>query len=73
MKEPMPPEPVVPSDDVAGRSLDDLNKDSPLKPVFFAYDSSDVDDAGRAILQANAAVLKKRSIVRSFTRSGCPL
>ena len=61
MKEPMPPEPIVPSDDVAGRSLDDLNKDSPLKPVFFAYDSSDVDDAGRTILQANAAVLKKYS------------
>ena len=60
MREPMPPEPI-PSDDVAGRSLDDLNKDSPLKPVFFDYDSSDVNDAGRTILEANAAVLKKYS------------
>jgi peptidoglycan-associated lipoprotein len=58
MKEPMPPEPI-PSDDVAGRSLDDLNKDSPLRPVFFDYDSSDVNDTGRTTLQANAAVLKK--------------
>ncbi len=58
MREPMPPEPI-PSDDVAGRSLDDLNRDSPLKPVFFEYDSSDVNDAGRVTLQANAAVLKK--------------
>ena len=58
MREPMPPQPL-PSDDVAGRSLDDLNKDSPLRPVFFEYDSSEVDDAGRATLQANAGVLKK--------------
>ena len=58
MKEPMPPEPL-PSDSVAGRSLDDLNRDSPLQPVFFEYDSSDISDAGRGTLQANAAVLKK--------------
>ncbi len=58
MREPMPPEPL-PSDDVAARSLDDLNRDSPLRPVFYDYDSSDVNDASRAILQANAAVLKK--------------
>jgi peptidoglycan-associated lipoprotein len=60
MKEPMPPEPL-PVDDVAGRSLDDLNKDSPLRPVFFELDSSDVNEAGRTTLQANAAVLKKYS------------
>ena len=41
------------------RSLDDLNRDSPLQPVFFDYDSSDINDASRALLQANAAVLKK--------------
>ena len=57
-REPIPPEPLL-SDDVSGRSLDDLNRDSPLDPVFFEFDSSDVTDAGRAILQANAAVLKK--------------
>ena len=58
MREPIPPEPL-PADSVAGRSLDDLNRDSPLQPVFFEYDSADVNDAGRTILQANAAVLKK--------------
>lgn len=58
MREPMPPEPL-PTDDVAGRSLDDLNRDSPLRPIYFDYDSSDVNDSGRTILQANAAVLKK--------------
>lgn len=58
MREPIPPEPL-PADSVAGRSLDDLNRDSPLQPIFFDYDSSDVNDAGRGILQASAGVLKK--------------
>jgi peptidoglycan-associated lipoprotein len=57
-KEPLPP-PPLPPDSVAGRSLDDINKDSPLRPVFFEYDSAEVNDAARQILQANAAVLKK--------------
>ena len=55
-------------DSVAGRSLDDLNRDSPLRPVFFDYDSSDVNDAGRAMLQANAGVLKKYSVVGHYDR-----
>lgn len=58
MREPVPPQPLA-SDDVSGRSLDDLNRDSPLQPVFFALDSSDVNDGSRATLQANAAVLKQ--------------
>jgi peptidoglycan-associated lipoprotein len=57
-REPVPPQPL-PTDDVAGRSLEDLNKDSPLQPLFFELDSSDVSDAGRKVLQANAALLKK--------------
>jgi peptidoglycan-associated lipoprotein len=53
--------PVVrPADDsVTSASLDELNKNSPLKPAFFPLDSSDLDDAGRAIVSANADVLKK--------------
>jgi peptidoglycan-associated lipoprotein len=58
VREPMPPQPL-PTDDVSGRSLDDLNRDSPLQPIFFALDSSDVNDASRTTLQANAAILKK--------------
>jgi peptidoglycan-associated lipoprotein len=57
-REPIPPEPLA-SDAVASRSLDDLNRDSPLQPVFFEYDSDELDDAGRAVLQADATVLKK--------------
>ena len=58
MREPMPPPPLA-TDDVSARSLDDLNRDSPLQPLFFALDSSDINDASRGILQANATVLKK--------------
>ena len=58
MREPIPPEPL-PADNVSGRSLDDLNRDSPLQPIFFDLDSSEVSEAGRGILQVSAAVLKK--------------
>jgi len=57
-REPMPPQPLA-SDDVSGRSLDDLNRDSPLQPIFFLLDSADISEPARATLQANAAVLKK--------------
>ena len=55
---PVPPEPV-PEDAVAAKSLDDLNRDSPLQPVFFALDSSDLSSEGQAALQQNASVLKQ--------------
>jgi peptidoglycan-associated lipoprotein len=54
----VPPEPVA-EDSIAGRSLDDLNRDSPLKPLFFGLDQSDVDAEGQRVLQDNAAILKK--------------
>jgi peptidoglycan-associated lipoprotein len=54
----VPPEPVA-EDAIAGRSLDDLNRDSPLRPMFFLLDSSEVDPEGQKVLQENAAVLKK--------------
>ena len=68
---PSPPKPVpeptsgvdvppMPAEDTIGsRSLDDLNRDSPLRPLFFELDSSDVSTAGQQVLQANAAVMKK--------------
>ena len=57
---PVPPQPLS-EDNVANRSLDDLNRDSPLKPVYFGLDSADLDDAGRAAASANAEVLKRYS------------
>lgn len=54
---PMPPMPV--EDTIGSKSLDDLNRDSPLQPLFFELDSSEVSVAGQVVLQANAAVMKK--------------
>ena len=56
---PVPAQPAVSDDSAAIRSLDDLNRNSPLKPVFFTLDSSDVDDAGRETISGNAEILKK--------------
>jgi peptidoglycan-associated lipoprotein len=61
---PVPEPTVVPAepvrdDAIASASLDDLNKNSPLKPVFFELDSSDVSAEGQKILDANAALLKR--------------
>lgn len=55
---PVPPQPLA-DDAIANRSLDELNRDSPLKPVFFGLDSADLDDAGRAAASGNAEILKK--------------
>jgi peptidoglycan-associated lipoprotein len=54
----VPPEPVA-EDSIAGKSLDDLNRDSPLKPLFFALDSADVSADGQRVLQDNATIMKK--------------
>lgn len=53
----MPPMPA--EDSIGSKSLDDLNRDSPLKPLFYVLDSSEVDAEGQAVLQANAAILKQ--------------
>jgi peptidoglycan-associated lipoprotein len=55
---PVPAQPVA-EDTIGNRSLDDLNRDSPLRPAFFELDSSDLDDAGRAVVQSNAELLKR--------------
>jgi peptidoglycan-associated lipoprotein len=56
----VPPEPVR-DDAIASASLDDLNRSSPLKPLFFEYDSSEVSTEGQAVLNQNAGVLKTYS------------
>lgn len=54
----VPPEPVIDSSAASG-SLDELNRNSPLRPVFFELDSSDLTAEGQRILDGNAAVLKQ--------------
>jgi peptidoglycan-associated lipoprotein len=54
----VPPDPVR-DDAIASASLDDLNKNSPLKPVYFELDSSDLTAANQKALDENAALLKR--------------
>jgi peptidoglycan-associated lipoprotein len=56
----VPPEPIR-SDNINSMSLDELNRNSPLRPVFFALDSSEIDAAGRTALTENANLLKKNA------------
>ena len=39
--------------------MEELNQESPLEPVFFAYDSSELDPAGRSSLDANVEILRR--------------
>lgn len=50
---------VIREDPIASASLDDLNRNSPLKPAFFDYDSSELNAEGQRSLDENAAVLKR--------------
>jgi peptidoglycan-associated lipoprotein len=54
----VPPEPIR-DDAIASASLDDLNRNSPLKPVMFEFDSSELSAPAQKTLEENAAVLKK--------------
>lgn len=54
----VPPEPV-PADAISSASLDDLNRNSPLKPVFFELDSSDLTPEGQKALDDNAGLMKR--------------
>jgi peptidoglycan-associated lipoprotein len=65
---PPPPRPLseatvvaepVREDRIASSTLDDLNRNSPLKPVFFELDSFEISGSARTVLEENAAVLKK--------------
>jgi len=54
----VPPEPV-PEDVMSGRSLDELNRESPFQPVFFDLDSDELNAEGQQALQSNAGLMKK--------------
>jgi peptidoglycan-associated lipoprotein len=55
----VPAEPTLDESGLDARSLDDLNRDSPLEPVFFALDSAEVSPEAQSVLSRNAEVLKK--------------
>ena len=54
----VPPEPVR-DDAISSASLDDLNKNSPLKPVFFEYDSDELTPEAQQTLNEDATMLKR--------------
>lgn len=78
---PAPPQPVIeqpipvptmPADDkISSSSIDDLNRDSPLKPLFYLLDSADVSAEGQQVLQGNAAVLKKYPTMQITIEGHC--
>jgi len=58
-EQPVVPAPAVAESTVDSRSLDVLNRESPLKPVFFEYDAAELSTEAQQALDANAAVLKQ--------------
>jgi peptidoglycan-associated lipoprotein len=56
----VPPDPVR-DDAISSASLDELNKNSPLKPVYFELDSSDLSAANQKTLDEDAALIKRYS------------
>ena len=58
---PVVPLELAPEDEFASRSLEDINRESPLEPAFFELDSAALDDGGRRVVEANAEVLREYS------------
>lgn len=58
---PVPPPPtapiLTPDEEIASRSLEELNRALLLEPVFFLLDSSELDERGRQAVEANAEML----------------
>jgi peptidoglycan-associated lipoprotein len=48
----------VTSSGIENKSVDDLNREALLKPVFFLYDSDQLDETARKVLETNAQTLK---------------
>lgn len=56
---PLAPPEAVADESIGSRSLDDLNRESPLKPAFFGYDSGELDAAAQRVVQENADLLRR--------------
>jgi peptidoglycan-associated lipoprotein len=55
---PMPPEPLA-SDSLTASDIDLINKNSPFQPVFYQFDSAEVDGEAQKVLNTNAEILRK--------------
>ena len=56
---PVVPTELTPDDEFASRSLEEINRESPLEPAFFVLDSSELDEPARQVIEANAEVLRQ--------------
>lgn len=57
---PAPAPPVLtPDEEIAARSLEELNRALLLEPVFFLLDSAELDEQGRRVVEANAQMLSR--------------
>src|SRR3954469_21471010 len=54
----VPPEPIR-DDRITSASLDDLNRNSPMKPAFFELDSSELTSDAQRALNGDAGLLKQ--------------
>jgi len=50
---------LTPDEELASRSLEELNRSLVLEPVFFVLDSAELDERGRLAVEANADMLSR--------------
>jgi peptidoglycan-associated lipoprotein len=63
---------VEPEEDAfARKSIEDLNEEGHLAPVYFALDSAELDDAARAALNRNAEWLRRWTSVHARIDGHC--
>ena len=58
---PVPEAPILEEDAFESSTLEELNRQSPLDPVFFRYDSFELDSENRSNLEASAETLRRYS------------
>lgn len=68
---PEAPRPLSEDELFARKSLDELNAERPLEDVFFAYDSSEITEEGRASLQKNLTYLNRWNSTKVLVEGHC--
>jgi peptidoglycan-associated lipoprotein len=68
---PAPPAPLSEDEIFARKTLDALNAERPLGNVFFAYDSAELSEESRGILEKNATWLKRWGATRISVEGHC--
>jgi peptidoglycan-associated lipoprotein len=66
-----PPAPLTEEEIFARKTLDELNAERPLGDIFFAFDSSELNETSRAELSKNAGWLKRWTGTRITVEGHC--